>query len=184
MPDVSIITERGDNSPCRCWTRVVKAIAKGEDGGSAKTPRVRDEPVTPRETCAGVSIARGLSFPRVRSLAKAVTAESIRHRVNSRTASASTAQDPNDSDTGPEVDIRLDRMIISHPFTVGAMAVPLGSRAPAPKTGVLSDSGKQLNLSWTITERTANSRLGSVAARISRMDQRRTPSSAEVGGTG
>jgi len=138
--------------------------AKGEGGGSAKTPRVRNEPVTPRETCAGDKTARGLSFPRVRSLAKAVTAEFIKCRVNSRTASASTAHEANDSDTGPEVDIRLDRMIMSYPSTVEAEAVPLG---PAPETEALSDSGKQLNLSRAIMQRTAITRVGSVAARIS-----------------
>jgi hypothetical protein len=159
-------------------------MTKGESGGSAKTPRVRDEPVTPRETCAGERTARRLSLPRVRSLAKAVTAESIKFRVNSRTASASTAHEANDSDTGPEVDIRFDRMITSHPSTVWAKAAPLGSRAPPPETEALSDSWKQLNLSWTIMWRTANSRVGSVAARISRMDKRGTPPSPEVGETG
>jgi hypothetical protein len=123
---------------------VVKARVKGEGGGSAKTPRVRNEPVTPRETCAGDRTARRLSFPRVRSLAKAVTAKFIRRRVNLRTASASTAHEANDSDTGPEVDIRLDRMMMSYPSAVKAMAVPIGR---VPEKEALSDSGKRLNLS-------------------------------------
>jgi hypothetical protein len=82
-----------------CSTRVAKARATGESGSSANTPRVRNEPATPRQTCAGERTTRGLPISRARSLANAVIAESIRHRANSRTASASTAHDPNESDT-------------------------------------------------------------------------------------
>jgi len=101
-----MLMEGGDRSLGGCSTRVVKARATGEGGSSERTPRVRNEPATPRETCAGERTARGFPFSPARSLAKAVIAEFTRHRANSRTASASTAHDANDSDTGPEVDTR------------------------------------------------------------------------------
>lgn len=146
LHEVSMITEDGDGSLFRCCARVARATATGEDGSSPSTPRVRNDPATPRETCAGERTARELPLTRARSSLKAVTAASTIHRANSRTASASTAHEPND----PEADMRLDRMITSS--TIGVVALPWGPRTPAPemeKEVFFSDSasGKQLNLS-------------------------------------
>jgi len=171
----------------RC-TRVANANARGEDGWSTTSPpRVRnepDEPVTPRETWAGKSMARG-SFARVWSPAEAVTAESTRQRANSRTARASTADDASDIEKASDELTRLDRRSISVPSNIVVMAVLLGHRTPTPEMEALRDSGKQRNLSGAIINRTANIKLGSVEARISRMGQRKDPLfSSEVDLTG
>jgi hypothetical protein len=76
-------------------------------------------------------------------------------------------------------------MVMSSP---GVEAVPLGLtrlRTPAPQTEApLSNSGKELNLSLPMMQWTANTRAGSVTIRISRMDQRKVPSSVAAKRTG
>jgi hypothetical protein len=152
---------------------VANTSAIGGGGSSRKTPsRVRNESRTPTETCAGVRTARVPLFaPRVRSLAKAVTAEFTRRRANSRTASASTAEEANDTDIDSEIESRSDRATRksgSGSSTIGVMAVLLlGHKTPAQ---AFFDSGKQRNRSGAIMQRTAIVRVGSVMARISRLD--------------
>jgi len=167
-------------------TRVAKAKVNGDGGRSRRIPsRVRNEPATPPETCAGVRTARVAPLPRVRSLAKAVTAEFTRRRANSRTASASTADDANNPDTDSEIGLRSDRTrTISDPSTIGVMAVLLGRRTPAPEMEALCVSGKQLNSSEATMQRTAIVRVGSVAARTSRLDHGKDPFSSGVDWTG
>lgn len=178
--------EGGDGSLSERRTRVVKARATGEGGRSRKTPsRARNEPATPPETCAGVRTARVPPLPRVRSLAKAVTAEFTRRRANSRTASASTADGANDPDTGSEIGLRSDRTrMASGPSTIGEMAVLLGRETPAPEMEALCDSGKQLNFSEATMPQTAVVRLGSVAVSTSRLDHGKGPFSSGVDRTG
>jgi hypothetical protein len=181
--------EGGDGSLGEQRTRVAKAKANGDGGRSRRIPsRVRNDPATPPETCAGVRTARVPPLPRVRSLAKAVTAEFTKRRVNSRTASASTADDANDADTGSEVVFRSDRARTTSdpgPSTIGVMVVLLGRRTPAPEMeGGLCVSRKQLNSSGATMQRTAIVRAGSVAARTSRLDHGKGPFSSGVDWTG
>jgi hypothetical protein len=139
-----MISEGGDLS--QRVAGVARTNAIGNDGSSRRTPsRVRNEPSTPTETCAGVRTARVL--PRVRSLAKAVTAEFTRRRANSRTANPSTAVEAKDVETDSEVMLRSDRkMSKSESSTIGVMAVllvGLGRKSPAPNMEASFNSGKQ-----------------------------------------
>jgi hypothetical protein len=86
-------------------------------------------------------------LPRVRSLAKAVTAEFTRRRASSRTANPSTAVEARDTEMDSEVMLRSDRkMSKSESSTIGVMAVllvGLGRKNPAPKMEAPFNSGKQ-----------------------------------------
>lgn len=169
-------------------TRVAKAKANGDGGRSRRIPsRVRNEPATPPETCVGVRTARVAPLPRVRSLAKAVTAEFTRRRANSCTVSASTADAANDPDTGSEIGLRSDRtrsMSDPDPSTIGVMAVLLGHRTPPPEMEALRVAGKQLSSSEATIQRTAIVRVGLAAARTSRLDHGKDLFSSRVDWTG
>jgi len=101
-----------------------------------------------------------------------VTAELKRRRANSRTASPSTADDANDPDNTSGTGLTSDRIVLMSVLSaIGAgVAVLLGRRTPAPQMEALSNSGKQLNSIEATMQRTAMVRVGSVAARISRLD--------------
>ena len=188
---MSTISEGGDRSPSLGEQRtagVAKTSAIGDTGSSRRTPsRVRNDPSTPTETCTGVRTARVLLFaPRVWSLVKAVTAACTSRRANSRTASASTADDANDTETDSEIASRSDRkMSKSESSAIGVMAVQLsGRRTLAPDMEALFDSGKQRNRSGVTMQRTAMVRVGSVAVRISRLDHGKDPFLSGIDWTG
>ena len=115
-----------------------------------------------------------------------MTAEYTTFRANSRTATASTADEANDTVTDSEIASRSDRKMseCSESSAIGAMAVQLLGRRLAPEMEALFDSGKQRNRSGVTMQRTAIVRAGSVAVRISRLEHGKWPFFSGVDWTG